>query len=180
MYCAGRAQSCFLGILGIPASLLHLVAPRLYPIPYILHRGATLCPGTVPIHIIIIIAHSYVCPYRQALLRPSAHYCAVFGANRREGVVQFSQCHAPHTATSSNAITLTKTRMRCIICILDIALHRRITHQAHHTYTSMPVYNRLSYFHCGCARRFVASVLERICNFGASLPKGSNMLPRSR
>ena len=170
---------CFLEILRIPASLLHLIAPHLYPIPYILHRGAMLCPY---IHIARIYAHTYAHTAKRCLDPPRA---TLFGAQHREGVVQFP--HAPHTATSSSAITLTKTRMHCIICILAIALHERIRHQAHHAYTSMPVYNRLRYFQCECARSFIAcmrsfiaSVLERICNFGASVPEGSDTLPRSQ
>ena len=137
MYCAARAQSCFL-----------------YPIPYILHRRATPCPC---IYIAHIYAHRYAHTYAHTAKRCSdPPHATVFGAQRREGVVQFP--HAPHTATSTSSITLTKTRMRCIICMPDTALHRRITYQAHHAYASMPVHNRLRHFHCECARSFIASV----------------------
>ena len=53
-----------------------------------------------------------------------------------------------------------------------------------HTHASMPVYNKL---HCertlsfiASVRRFIASVLEHICNFGASTPEVSNMLEQAR
>ena len=165
VYCAARAQSCFL-----------------YPIPYILHRRATPCPC---IYIAHIYAHRYAHTYAHTAKRCSdPPHATVFGAQRREGVVQCP--HVPYAPTSSSTVTLTKTCMRCIICIIDIALHRRIRHQAHHAYTSMPVYNAIFTVSMheaslrACTRSFFMSVLERICNFGTSVPEGSNTLPRSQ
>ena len=97
---------------------------HLCPIPCILHPVATLTP--------------YTCPYHQELLRPSARY-HVQGTARRV----LSSLHLPCTPQPAQHYHANQKCMRCIICIPDTALHMRITHQAPHAYTSMPVYRIL-------------------------------------
>ena len=55
------------------------------------------------------------------------------------------------------------------MCMPDTTLHMCIKHQAPHA--SMPVDDKLHHFHCERALSFIASVFERILNFGARVPK---------
>ena len=120
-YSVGRAQSCFITILCIPASLLHLLAPNLYPMPCFLHRRATPCPCIC----------LYTCP-------------------------SGAPCICVQTCTYTTD---------CVICTVSM---RVVSVRA------------CAKFHCELVQSFIASVLERICNFGASVPEGSTTLAHGR
>ena len=98
-------------MLCVPASLLHISA-----LPYTLHLHS--------------VATTYPCMYQYAPLR--APHATMFEAQRGKGAVQFA--HAPYTATSTSAITPTKT-----ICTTSsaydagVALHIHISQGSRYT-----------------------------------------------
>ena len=103
VYCAGRAQSCFLTILRIPSALLSRLAPApctLNSIPYsdtyvhtIMHRVIPMTPAQSGHARICVYAHTYAHTAKGWLDPPRT-------------TLQFA--HALHTATSTSAITPTK------------------------------------------------------------------------
>ena len=141
-YSVGRAQSWFFTILHLRYTSSHPTSTQ-YSAFY-----------TVEPHCAHTYAHTYAHTAKHCLDPPRA---PMFRAQCREGVVQFT--HAPHTATSTRAITPTKNicaasstyQIPRYTCVLNIRRHM-------HTHASMPVYIKLHHFHCERSRSFIARV----------------------